>query len=214
MKFTTHGTVFLSVVGLVAIGLSPASAHESVKANAGYVGDKNGHLTVDGRGKCLRTSSWSPALAIPECEGGKVAAAEPAKVVAQTAAPVKVVTAPKPAPKRLSLDATTLFDVDNANLRPAGKEKLEAALSEIKSTKSIQSITIVGHTDSVGDKSYNQSLSEKRAQGVAEYLIGNGVPASVITTSGKGELDPVASNDTNNGRAMNRRVDIDIEARQ
>ena len=76
-----------------------------------YVGDKSGHPVMDSRGECVRTRHWTPALAIPGCEGGKKAAA---------AEPVKVAVA-KPAPKRLSLDAMTLFDVDSANLRSAGK---------------------------------------------------------------------------------------------
>lgn len=215
MKLFKHGAVILSFAGFVGAGILPAFAHKGVQANAAYVGDSKGQIVVDTRGECVRTMHWTPAMAISECEGGKkVTAAEPAKTVAAKPEPMKVATVPKPAPKRLSLDAMTLFDLDSANLRPAGKDKLEAALAEIKSTKAIESITVVGHTDNTGDVSYNQTLSEQRARGVADYLIGSGVPADVITTSGKGELEPVANNATNEGRAKNRRVDIDIEARQ
>ena len=215
MKLIKQGAIFLSMVGLVGAGILQASAHTGGKANDGYVGDKSGHLVMDSRGECVRTRHWTPALAIPECEGGKkAAAAEPVKAAAAKPEPVKVAAVPKPAPKRLSLDAMTLFDVDSANLRSAGKGQLEAALAEIKSTTPIESITVVGHTDNTGDVAYNQSLSEQRARGVADYLIGSGVPAGVIIASGQGELEPVANNATNEGRAKNRRVDIDIEARQ
>lgn len=153
------------------------------------------------------------------CDSGKVAStAESAKIAATEIAPalepVKAVVAPKPEPKRISLDTATLFDVNSANLRPTGKEKLESTLSEITSTQAIESITITGFTDNGGSDSFNQKLSAKRAQGVADYLIEKGVPASVITTSGKGELDPIASNDTAEGRAKNRRVEIDLVAKQ
>ena len=63
------------MVGLVEAGILQASAHTGGKANDGYVGDKSGHLVMDSRGECVRTRHWTPALAIPECEGGKKAAA-------------------------------------------------------------------------------------------------------------------------------------------
>ena len=221
MKSITQGSILLSILGLTMLGMTPASAHQGGKANAGYVGDQRGHLAVDQNGKCIRSASWTPALALAECEGGKTAAAEAPKAAAAEPAPVKAVVAavtpvvvPKAVKKRLSLDTMTLFDVNSADLRPTGKEKLEAALSEISSTNAIESIVITGYTDSSGAAEYNQSLSEKRAQSVASYLTGNGVPEKVISTAGKGEQDPVASNTTNEGRAKNRRVEIDISALQ
>lgn len=217
MQPQTHKSVLFLIAGLFSIGAMPASAHEAGKANAGYIGDSSGHLAIDSRGKCTRTAHWTRALALPECEGGKAAVATtpaPAKVAAPEPAPVAAVVAPKPAPKSISLDAMTLFDVNSSNLRSTAKVKLGSALSEMTSTKASESIAITGHADNSGSNSFNQALSEKRAQGVADYLIGKGVPANVITTTGKGEADPVASNDTAEGRAKNRRVEIDFVANQ
>jgi outer membrane protein OmpA-like peptidoglycan-associated protein len=71
-------------------------------------------------------------------------------------------------------------------------------------------IEVAGHTDSVGSDTYNQQLSERRANGVAAYLSGHGVDRTRIVTIGAGELHPVATNDTDEGRAQNRRVEITI----
>jgi outer membrane protein OmpA-like peptidoglycan-associated protein len=71
-------------------------------------------------------------------------------------------------------------------------------------------IEVAGHTDSTGADSYNQTLSERRASNVAAYLSGQGVPAPRMVTVGAGEAHPVASNDTEEGRAQNRRVEITI----
>lgn len=71
-------------------------------------------------------------------------------------------------------------------------------------------IEVAGHTDSTGSDSYNQTLSERRASNVAAYLSGQGVPGARMVTVGAGEAHPVASNDTEEGRAQNRRVEITI----
>jgi outer membrane protein OmpA-like peptidoglycan-associated protein len=71
-------------------------------------------------------------------------------------------------------------------------------------------IEVAGHTDSTGSDQYNQQLSERRANSVAQYLSAQGVPASRMVTVGAGEVHPVASNDTPEGRAQNRRVEITI----
>jgi len=103
------------------------------------------------------------------------------------------------------------FDFDKFNLKPTGKVKLDKLVEFINGDLShVPDIAVVGHTDSAGTESYNQKLSERRAQAVANYLRTNGVPASLIMESGKGELAPVADNKTKAGRAQNRRVEITI----
>ena len=69
-------------------------------------------------------------------------------------------------------------------------------------------LDIVGHTDSTGTEAYNQALSVRRAQAVRAYLIAAGIDAARLTASGKGESSPIASNDTRDGRAKNRRVEF------
>ncbi|WP_233120024.1 OmpA family protein [Rappaport israeli] len=75
----------------------------------------------------------------------------------------------------------------------------------------VKEITIVGHTDSVGSEKYNQGLSERRARSVGDYMLENGVPASLIKAYGQGESQPVATNKTAAGRAQNRRVEITVD---
>jgi outer membrane protein OmpA-like peptidoglycan-associated protein len=71
-------------------------------------------------------------------------------------------------------------------------------------------IDVIGHTDSDGTEEYNQALSERRAQAVRDYMVSEGVDASIIDASGQGESNPIASNATKEGRAENRRVDIHV----
>ena len=70
---------------------------------------------------------------------------------------------------------------------------------------------ISGHTDSIGTDAYNQKLSERRAAAVKDYLVSKGIASSKITTIGKGETQPVATNKTKEGRQKNRRVDIEFK---
>jgi OOP family OmpA-OmpF porin len=181
-----------------------AFAHVGPQAPEGFVGDARGHVVTDGYGECVKTGFPPPAGV--KCEGPKVAEA-PA-------------TAPAPAPlpeaktEAIALNATTLFDFDKSNLRPLGKEKLDELVAKIKSHQAVDSITITGHTDSVGTDAYNQKLSERRAKSVRNYMVKAGIDASLITsTSGMGETKPVASNDTADGRQQNRRVEIVVESR-
>jgi Outer membrane protein and related peptidoglycan-associated (lipo)proteins len=75
----------------------------------------------------------------------------------------------------------------------------------------VEMVIATGHTDSIGTEAYNQKLSERRANAVKAYLVSKGVPASKITTLGKGETQPVATNKTKEGRAKNRRVDVEFK---
>ena len=98
------------------------------------------------------------------------------------------------------------FAFDSSALDPASREVLDQAAQVIKSQN--VRLNIIGHTDSTGPAAYNQSLSERRAEAVRAYLLADGVDADLLTTSGKGEDAPVASNDTREGRAQNRRVEF------
>ena len=105
-----------------------------------------------------------------------------------------------------------LFEFDSAQLTPADVRQLDAVLANLKNFPSdvIASIrvNIAGHTDSRGREAYNQGLSERRAASVKEYIAAGGFPAGQMSTVGYGETQPVASNDTDEGRAQNRRVVI------
>ncbi|MDH3991500.1 MAG: OmpA family protein [Gammaproteobacteria bacterium] len=114
-----------------------------------------------------------------------------------------------------SVSATALFDFDKAVLKDQGKAELQNLADAINSKGvSIIDIDVIGHTDSMGAEDYNQALSERRAMAVKDYVVSKGVDASIIDVSGKGESEPAASNDTEEGRALNRRVEIHVGTSQ
>jgi len=98
------------------------------------------------------------------------------------------------------------FDFDSSMLKGAMKSMLDSLAGALKSTPADESLEIVGHADSTGPEGYNQKLSERRAQSVADYLAGQGI--TNMSIKGMGESNPVADNGTREGRAMNRRVDV------
>lgn len=114
---------------------------------------------------------------------------------------------PPPAAKPLVTLHGPQFDFDKATLKPDGKRLLDEAVRILKD-KPDMNVSVEGHTDSVGSDAYNQKLSERRAKAVRDYLVSQGVSASRITVVGWGEAKPVASNDTAEGRAENRRVEV------
>ena len=208
MEFSAKHLVSSAAISMLVIFSPQVAAHSAGKANIGYVGDMNGHIEIDGRGKCVRTIHWTPELALPECEPGT--------------APKPVAAAPKPAPapapkptpvmEKVSLKGGALFDSGKADIKPAGQRELDDLATKLKAYSGVESIQITGHTDNQGRAESNQKLSELRAESVKAYLVSKGVDAGLIKTSGKGETSPVASNETATGRALNRRVEVDITA--
>ncbi|CAH7407485.1 Outer membrane protein A precursor [Vibrio chagasii] len=110
--------------------------------------------------------------------------------------------------KEISLSTETLFETDSYKIKSFSAIKNIA--NDIKYYQQ-GSVLVVGHSDSIGSTDYNQSLSEKRAKEVADYLREQGINSSRIKVQGMGELSPVASNDNEEGRALNRRVDVTYE---
>ena len=103
------------------------------------------------------------------------------------------------------------FQFDSAKLTAADKTKLDTIATRLKQEAPSAQLRVSGHTDSVGAEAYNQKLSQKRAHSVTEYLIGAGVPRSnFVSVTGAGESHPVADNKTADGRALNRRTEIQI----
>jgi outer membrane protein OmpA-like peptidoglycan-associated protein len=103
------------------------------------------------------------------------------------------------------------FEFNSAKLTTADKIKLDTIVTRLKKEAPSAQLRVTGHTDSVGSDAYNKKLSDRRAHSVVEYLISNGIPrSSFVSVSGAGESQPVADNKTADGRAMNRRVEIQI----
>ena len=105
--------------------------------------------------------------------------------------------------------ADAFFDFDKSKLKPEGMAKLDDLVGKMKGMN-LEVIIAVGHTDSIGTEAYNQKLSVRRADAVKAYLVTKGVEKNRIYTEGKGEKEPVASNKTAEGRAKNRRVEIEM----
>lgn len=112
---------------------------------------------------------------------------------------------------KITFDSGILFDVDKSDLKSVAQQNIRE-LSETLKKYEDTNILIEGHTDDTGAETYNQALSERRAQSVADYLSSLGVENSRITTTGYGEQQPIADNTTVQGREQNRRVEIAIFA--
>ncbi|MGH8337328.1 MAG: outer membrane protein OmpA, partial [Gammaproteobacteria bacterium] len=155
---------------------------------------------------CWRDAEWTPATAAANCDGA---------IVAAVAAPAPVVATPPaatPAPvmsTKVTFAADAFFDFDKSVLKPEGKAKLDDLVQKIQDIK-LEVIIAVGHTDSIGSVAYNQKLSVRRAEAVKAYLVSKGIEKNRVYTEGKGKSQPIASNKTAEGRAKNRRVEIEV----
>jgi len=162
---------------------------------------------------CWRDASWTPATAAPGCDGA-LAAPAAAPAAPAPAAPAAAAPAAKPAPApamatKVTYAADAFFDFDKSVLKPEGKAKLDDLVSKVKGIN-LEVIIAVGHTDSVGSDAYNQKLSVRRSEAVKAYLVSKGIEKNRVYTEGKGEKQPVADNKTAEGRAKNRRVEIEV----
>ncbi len=113
----------------------------------------------------------------------------------------------------IRFDSGLLFGFDSSTLSPTAQTNLQSLANSLE-TYDNTDIVIVGHTDSVGSEIYNQGLSERRAQSAADYLSSIGVDSSRLIVEGRGETEPIADNDTDEGRNLNRRVEVVIIANE
>ena len=183
----------ISSLGMLTLGATLALSAGSALANVTpNLTDSQGNPVKDGSGACVVTSG----IVHPECAGTKAPAPAPA-------APVSVRQA-------VVIQADALFDFDKSVLRPDGRKSIDDAMAKMGGVD-LEMVIATGHTDSIGSDQYNQRLSERRAAAVKDYLVSKGIAASKITTIGKGESQPVATNKTAEGRQKNRRVDIEFK---
>jgi OmpA-OmpF porin, OOP family len=117
--------------------------------------------------------------------------------------------APKPVAEKVTFAADVLFDFDKSLIKPEGKSKLDDLAGKVKGIN-LEVVIAIGHTDSIGSDAYNQALSVRRAESVKAYLVSKGIEANRVYTEGKGEKQPVADNKTREGRAKNRRTEIEV----
>jgi OOP family OmpA-OmpF porin len=181
--------VFAGVITVAATATSAQNVDNWV--NASGLAWKNGDGTL-----CWRDASWTPATAAQGCDGflaPKAAAAAKSSVTQS----------------KITLQADTLYDFDKATLKAEGQATLDKIAKDLSKIK-LEVIIAVGNTDSVGTDAYNMALGQRRAQSVKAYLVSKGVDGSRIYTESKGKSNPVASNATAEGRAKNRRTDIEV----
>ncbi|MDD2057819.1 OmpA family protein [Pseudomonas sp. GD03860] len=118
---------------------------------------------------------------------------------------------PAPVPEVITLNdqGSVMFAFDSAELTSSAHTQLQALTNKLNAAN-VVSVKVIGHTDSQGADAYNQTLSERRASSVAEYLISQGLSPAKVTSQGRGESEPIADNDTEEGRAQNRRVELHL----
>lgn len=174
-----------------------------------------GDVWKNASGECWRDASWTPATAAAGCDG---ALAAPAPAAPAAPAPAAAPAAPKPAApaaapaaaaSKVTYAADAFFDFDKSVLKPEGKAKLDDLVGKVKGIN-LEVIIAVGHTDSTGADAYNQKLSVARSEAVKAYLVSKGIEKNRVYTEGKGEKQPVADNKTKEGKAKNRRVEIEV----
>ncbi|CAN5814639.1 OmpA family protein [soil metagenome] len=156
---------------------------------------------------CWRDANWTPATAAKGCDGALVPAAPVAG--AMPATPAARPAPPAVAASKVTFAADAFFDFDKSVLKPEGRAKLTDLVSKIRGVN-LEVIIAVGHTDSIGTVPYNQRLSVRRAEAVKAFLVSQGIERNRVYTEGKGESQPVADNKTKEGRAKNRRVEIEV----
>ena len=191
--------------GLLLAGLTVASG--SSFAAAGYVADSSKGIVRTGYGDCLHTGRWGEENFIEECD--PVAKAEVAAVETVIVKELKPV----------ALEADALFAFDSAELTAEGRNRLDQVVGSL-TTKQLENkqIEITGYTDRIGPETYNQTLSERRAQAVRDYLVSKGLPADAISTQGLGAAKPVVGCEGERGAqlidclAPNRRTEIEFSA--
>lgn len=123
--------------------------------------------------------------------------------------PASVKPVEPPVSEVITLNGNVLFAYNQSELMPEARSELDSLMAKLQNTD-VVSVKVVGHTDSQGSDAYNQKLSERRASSVAAYLLSQGLAPNKLTSEGRGESQPVADNDTEEGRAQNRRVELHI----
>ena len=225
MKKLNKVAVLFASVALAApvVAFAQAKSIDNWRASDGTVW-KNGTNEL-----CWRDGGWTPATAAAECDGAikppppapapapKVAPPPPAPTpvappaVAPAPVVVPVVPPPPPAPvsEMVTFAADAFFDTGKSVLKPDAQAKLADLVDKTKGVN-LEVIIAVGHTDTVGSAAYNQKLSIARAEAVKKFLTGKGIETNRVYTEGKGFSQPVADNKTAEGRAKNRRVEVEV----
>lgn len=209
MKTLLVRSQMLAIFAMLGGGMATAHA----QTIPGYVVDSRYNLVMDSHGGCVRSGSWTPGMAIMECDpniikAGQTSSQEPGTVL-------------------VSMESDTLFAFDSAVISAKGKRDLDQQVIKVmKQHPEIEMVTITGHTDRIGSDAYNKQLTQERADAVRSYIIAQGVSARRMETRGMGSANPVVSCDRVRGEVSgqnkelvdclrpNRRVEVEIKTQR
>lgn len=196
-----------------AATMQSAATGTTAPGMPGYAVASDGRVVLSGAsGQCVRAGHWTAANAAEPCDRVARAAVPPPAPVAQAPEPPQLQPAPAPEPiaqapapvaqpepprpviQKLTLSTDVLFDFGSAELKDAGKRRLDQLASEIKDAN-VDEIIAVGHADRIASGDYNQRLSEQRADAVKAYLEASGAKAQRVSAEGKGETASVTGDD-------------------
>jgi len=187
-KLAITAVIFGSVVAVSGCTPTPPS-----KTHWNYVRNSQGECVVPGE--------WKEGGLNSGCDAGPAVALD-AEVEIVEGSPSGLIT-------KFVIPAAALFAFDKADLSEEGRDAIEGYRSEIRpELAEAYAAVIIGHTDSIGDPNYNLGLSKRRAEAVRDYLVETGAPDEKLRIVGRGQNDPIASNETEEGRAKNRRVEV------
>lgn len=199
-------TSFAIVAAFAATGAQAQQKTEIYVTNSTNVSEANptGAVKVSD-GTCVQTGSWNAeaAKSVKGCQG-YVAPVAPKVEEAKPVVVPKVETTTK----KFELRADTLFAFNKYDLKPAGKDALDALVAEVQAMDpTTGKALVVGYTDPIGSLKYNMGLSERRANTVREYLISKGAPADKITAEGRGPADQVTGDTCKNVKPLAKRIE-------
>ena len=188
MKKLNKVAVLFATVALAApiAAFAQAKSVDNWRATDGTVW-KNGTNEL-----CWRDAGWTPATASDVCDGA-----------------IKPPPPPAPVSEKVTFAADAFFDTGKSVLKPDSQAKLADLVDKTKGVN-LEVIIAVGHTDSTGSAGLNQRLSVARAEAVKKFLTSKGIETNRVYTEGKGFTQPVADNKTSEGRAKNRRVEVEV----
>jgi OOP family OmpA-OmpF porin len=231
-RFTPPSTCRVSAVAIaaalaafanVAGAQSTPPGQAAGRALPGYAQSSNGQVVLNGFGSCVRAGHWALQHAAEPCDRIAVARLQPPPAPVAAAPEPKLEPAPAPAPapvplaapepprpviQKVTLSTETLFDFNKAELKEAGKRRIDELITQVKDAN-IDEIVATGHADRIASEDYNQKLSEERAQAVKAYIEEQMGRQHRVSAEGKGELQPVTGDDCKKmgpERASNRKL--------
>jgi OOP family OmpA-OmpF porin len=195
--------IIAGLVSLLSTATLVGTAQAADGSYKGYPVDSSGNIWHGTDGNCAHSRDWTSADAVVVGCDGVTLDTTPAIVMGEGTGQIAQIVIP----------AGAVFAFDKSDLNDDSKTVIDEYRATLgPDLTDAYMVVVAGHTDTSGDATYNKSLSLKRAQSVADYLVSKGVRKDAIRVIGRGSAEPLVSNDTLEGRKENRRVDILVVA--